>query len=177
MRPFQFTRADDAKAAILAIPSAGTPRSARANISPAAPRLLDLMKLDVMRPSQVVDINALHKASSGQIEFGAKGLRLGALVRMADAADHADVQQAFSGDRAVAAARRQRANPQHGFARRQRAAAHPLHLFPRHLLRQLQQAQPGLRLRRAGGHQPHRTRCSAPAISASPPIRAISPRR
>ncbi len=88
MRPFQFTRADDAKAAILAHQADGAYLA-------GGTTLLDLMKLDVMRPSQVVDINALHKASSGQIELGAKGLRLGAMVRMADAADHGDVQKQF----------------------------------------------------------------------------------
>ena len=37
----------------------------------------------------------------------------------------------LSGDRREPAARRQRAAAQHGDARRQRPAAHPLHLFPR----------------------------------------------
>jgi xanthine dehydrogenase YagS FAD-binding subunit len=88
MRPFQFTRADDAKAAVLA-------HQADAAYLAGGTTLLDLMKLDVMRPSRVVDINALHRVRSGQIEFDAKGLRLGALVRMADAADHDDVQKQF----------------------------------------------------------------------------------
>jgi xanthine dehydrogenase YagS FAD-binding subunit len=48
---------------------------------------MDLMKLDVMRPQQVVDINDLDRAH-GAIEFGPQGVRLGALVRMADAAAH-----------------------------------------------------------------------------------------
>ena len=88
MRPFQFTRADDAKGAVLA-------HQADAAYLAGGTTLLDLMKLDVMRPSRVVDINALHRVRSGQIEFDAKGLRLGALVRMADAADHDDVQKQF----------------------------------------------------------------------------------
>jgi xanthine dehydrogenase YagS FAD-binding subunit len=88
MRPFQFTRADDAKTAVLAHQADGAYLA-------GGTTLLDLMKLDVMRPPRLVDINALHKAGSGQIEFGAKGLRLGAMVRMADAADHDDVQKQF----------------------------------------------------------------------------------
>jgi len=88
MRPFQFTRAGDAKVAILA-------HQDNASYLAGGTTLLDLMKLDVMRPSQVVDINALQKAKLGQIEFGDKGLRLGALVRMADAADHDDLQKQF----------------------------------------------------------------------------------
>jgi xanthine dehydrogenase YagS FAD-binding subunit len=88
MRPFQFSRADEAKTAILA-------HQADAAYLAGGTTLLDLMKLDVMRPSQVVDINGLQKTKLGQIELGAKGLRLGAMVRMADAADHDDVQKQF----------------------------------------------------------------------------------
>jgi xanthine dehydrogenase YagS FAD-binding subunit len=50
--------------------------------------LLDLMKLDVMRPQTVVDINAIETTALGKIEASRNGLRLGALVRMADAAEH-----------------------------------------------------------------------------------------
>ena len=52
--------------------------------------LLDLMKLDVMRPSQVVNIGGLRDRY-GQISVDGGVLRLGGLVRMAEAADHADV--------------------------------------------------------------------------------------
>jgi xanthine dehydrogenase YagS FAD-binding subunit len=88
MRPFQFSRADEAKTAVLA-------HQADAAYLAGGTTLLDLMKLDVMRPSQLVDINALQKTQLGQIESGAKGLRLGAMVRMADAAGHDDVQKQF----------------------------------------------------------------------------------
>jgi xanthine dehydrogenase YagS FAD-binding subunit len=88
MRPFQFSRADEAKTAVLA-------HQADAVYLAGGTTLLDLMKLDVMRPSQLVDINALQKTQLGQIESGAKGLRLGAMVRMADAAGHDDVQKQF----------------------------------------------------------------------------------
>src|SRR5258705_11347826 len=50
--------------------------------------LLDLMKLDVMRPQTVVDINTIETTALGKIEATRNGLRLGALVRMADAAQH-----------------------------------------------------------------------------------------
>jgi len=56
--------------------------------------LFDLMKLDVIRPRTVVDINPLEGAY-GRIELGRNGLRLGALVRMADAADHPDIQDQY----------------------------------------------------------------------------------
>src|SRR5262249_4575979 len=57
--------------------------------------LLDLMKLDVMRPDTVIDINPLAAAGYGRIELNQHGLRLGALVRMADAADHPGIKSTY----------------------------------------------------------------------------------
>jgi xanthine dehydrogenase YagS FAD-binding subunit len=53
------------------------------------------MKLDVMRPNTVTDVNALARTPAGKIEFRDDGLRLGALVRMAEAADHEAVKANF----------------------------------------------------------------------------------
>ena len=53
------------------------------------------MKLDVMRPDVVIDINRLGDSGLGKIERNSDGLRLGALVRMADAAAHPDVRRDF----------------------------------------------------------------------------------
>jgi xanthine dehydrogenase YagS FAD-binding subunit len=99
MRPFQFIRADDARAAILAHQAERglnedaihTPGQYLAG----GTTLLDLMKLDVMRPARLIDINALQDSRLSQIEFNARDLRLGALVRMSDAADHPDVLKQF----------------------------------------------------------------------------------
>src|ERR1700733_3064195 len=57
--------------------------------------LVDLMKLDVMRPSVLIDINPLQRSHLGRIELGPSGLRLGALVRMAEASDHPGVRHQF----------------------------------------------------------------------------------
>src|SRR5690242_14348900 len=57
--------------------------------------LIDLMKLDVMRPKSVTDINALENTPSGEIGFGPRGLHLGALVRMSKAADHTDIRENY----------------------------------------------------------------------------------
>ncbi len=66
-----------------------------------------------------------------------------------------DIYAAISGHRAIAEARRQSAAAQHGEPRRQRAATHALHLFPRHRpTPSLQQTQAGLRLRRHRRLQP-----------------------
>jgi xanthine dehydrogenase YagS FAD-binding subunit len=57
--------------------------------------LLDLMKLDVMQPEIVVDINPLADSGYGRIELNQHGLRLGALVRMAEAADHSGIKSDY----------------------------------------------------------------------------------
>jgi xanthine dehydrogenase YagS FAD-binding subunit len=49
--------------------------------------LIDLMKIDVLRPQRLIDISELA-AQYGSIEADADGLRLGALARMSQAADH-----------------------------------------------------------------------------------------
>ncbi len=95
MRPFQFTRVDDPAAAILAHGAERGPADADATIQYLAggTTLLDLMKLDVMRPSHLVDLNGMQ--SLAQIDAGSEGLRLGAMARMADAADDTEIQQHF----------------------------------------------------------------------------------
>jgi xanthine dehydrogenase YagS FAD-binding subunit len=57
--------------------------------------LLDLMKLDVMQPSRVIDINPLDRTAAGRIDVSDKGVRLGALVRMAEAADHPFIRKQY----------------------------------------------------------------------------------
>ena len=56
--------------------------------------LLDLMKLDVMRPERLVNINGL-RGRYGAVEADAAGLKLGALVRMSEAADHPVVRRDY----------------------------------------------------------------------------------
>jgi xanthine dehydrogenase YagS FAD-binding subunit len=99
MRPFQFSRAPDIKAAIGAYGSDTRRNEGAATDSPAqylagGTTLIDLMKLDVMRPEQVIDINGLQQ-SNGGIAFGPQGLRLGAMARMSQTADHPEVQKNF----------------------------------------------------------------------------------
>src|SRR5919108_6004810 len=57
--------------------------------------LIDLMKLNVMRPARVVDINPLDASELGRIDVSEQSLRLGALVRMAEAADHPLINRSF----------------------------------------------------------------------------------
>jgi xanthine dehydrogenase YagS FAD-binding subunit len=97
MRPFSYTRAADAGEALDAILArrAAAPMDARPQYLAGGTTLVDLMKLDVMRPQRVVDINALAQGAAGRIEASAQGLRIGALVRMADAAEHEDIRRDY----------------------------------------------------------------------------------
>jgi len=93
MRPFTYSLAADAPAAVrqATVPADAHVR-APVQLMGGGTTLLDLMKLDVMRPDAVVDITPLATERYGNIEASAKELRLGALVRMSDAAeDHAVV--------------------------------------------------------------------------------------
>lgn len=56
--------------------------------------LIDLMKLDVLKPRSVVDLRALKNEMSG-ISLAPDGLVLGALVSMAAAAAHPDILRAY----------------------------------------------------------------------------------
>jgi xanthine dehydrogenase YagS FAD-binding subunit len=80
MRAFDYVRAPDAAAAVhLAGPAT--------SYLAGGTTLLDLAKLDVMRPEIVIDINDL-KTQFGSIASGSDGVHLGAFVHMADAAEH-----------------------------------------------------------------------------------------
>src|SRR5262245_39275369 len=97
MRPFTFEAVKSADSAIRAAERFSTEllEPSPVHYLAGGTTLIDLSKLDVMRPMHVVDINALHGTDLGRIEVSARGLRLGALVRMAEAADHAEVNRNF----------------------------------------------------------------------------------
>lgn len=88
MRPFTYALAADAPAAVRAatVPADAHVRASTQLVG-GGTTLLDLMKLDVMRPDALVDITPLGTGRSGNIEASPRGLRLGALVRMSDAAE------------------------------------------------------------------------------------------
>jgi xanthine dehydrogenase YagS FAD-binding subunit len=91
MRPFVYERVSDPAAAAQSAAAQTAPVSYLAG----GTTLVDLMKLDVMQPQRLIDINALHDSGYGRLELGRHGLRLGALVRMADAADHAGIRRQY----------------------------------------------------------------------------------
>lgn len=81
MRSFRYERITDAAGAI------GAAAGGSAAFLAGGTTLLDLMKLGVERPAAVIDINDLA-GRDGQIEVTRQGLRLGALTRMSEAAEH-----------------------------------------------------------------------------------------
>jgi xanthine dehydrogenase YagS FAD-binding subunit len=85
MRAFDYARAANANDAV---------HSAPASFLAGGTTLIDLMKLDVMNPAQVLDINGL-RPQFGQIEANEDGLHLGALVHMAEAADHLAIRSDY----------------------------------------------------------------------------------
>jgi xanthine dehydrogenase YagS FAD-binding subunit len=81
MRTFDYRRGSDLAGAL------HMAQAHNADYLAGGTTLIDLMKLDVMRPTTIVDINGLE-VDHGQIELDAQALSLGALVRMAQVADH-----------------------------------------------------------------------------------------
>ncbi|HEY2033909.1 MAG TPA: xanthine dehydrogenase family protein subunit M [Rhizomicrobium sp.] len=88
MRQFEYVRATDAASAVQAH------RAANAAFLAGGTTLLDLMKLDVMRPQEVVDVNDLA-TPFGDVHANAEGLHLGAFAHMADVADNPDVKRDY----------------------------------------------------------------------------------
>jgi xanthine dehydrogenase YagS FAD-binding subunit len=97
MLPFTLEAADDASEALgfgthdnVADAHIGAP----AQYLAGGTQLLDLMKLGVMRPERLIDINRLAR-DHGAIETHPTGLKLGALVRMAEAAEHPVIRRDY----------------------------------------------------------------------------------
>ena len=96
MRPFRYQRAADVPSAVQALAAAAAANNPLTKAQPLAggTTLVDLMKLDVMRPDTVVDINPLAGAWSA-VALEGEGLRLGALARMSDVAANPEIQQNY----------------------------------------------------------------------------------
>jgi xanthine dehydrogenase YagS FAD-binding subunit len=95
MRPFLYQRPASIAEAVQAAASRSVrdvpPTLAMAQYLAGGTTLLDLMKLDVMRPEVVVDLGALGSAGS-RIERRADAVYLGAFVTMAAAAENPEIQ-------------------------------------------------------------------------------------
>src|SRR5580700_7388571 len=86
MRAFSYRRAISASDALAA---AG---AASAYVA-GGTTLIDLVKLDVLRPAELVDLNRTGMAEIGSAEGG--GLKIGALVRNSDLARNASVRSVY----------------------------------------------------------------------------------
>src|SRR3954464_8982064 len=89
MNPFIYSRAIDAAAAVNAI--AAKPRT---KFLGGGTNLIDLMKMGVETPAQLVDINRLPMAQIEELPEG-KGVRIGALARNSDVAEHALIKERY----------------------------------------------------------------------------------
>ncbi len=87
MYPFSFVETDSAEAALNAMAE-----EPRAVFFAGGTTLIDLMKLDVMTPSELVDINRLPFSS---IEADRSGVTIGANVRNSDLAHHRAIRERF----------------------------------------------------------------------------------
>jgi len=97
MRPFSYHRASDLADAIGAAgkgPSGVPPTLARVQFLAGGTTILDLMKLDVMRPEVLVDIKDVAPASR-RIEHRGDSIYLGGFATMAEAADHPEIKRNY----------------------------------------------------------------------------------
>lgn len=95
MRPFTYERAADlAQASRLGVGTGQGQTDAPVQFLAGGTTLVDLMKLDVLRPERVVDITPL-RGSHAIIEAGPNGLRLGAFAKMSAVAAHSAVLASY----------------------------------------------------------------------------------
>ncbi len=95
MERFAFERAQTPEEVItLLAQSAAAPNGPQTAVLAGGTTLIDLMKLNVMQPDRVVDINLLANEWSG-IDLQAGELRLGSLVRMSDVLRQEEVVAEF----------------------------------------------------------------------------------
>jgi len=100
MKPFAYMAAADVQSAVNA---AASMNAANAIAVPMAPvqflgggtTLIDLMKLEVMRPTHLVDISRLKDPGLRTVQSNAEGLRIGALATMRQVADDATVRRDY----------------------------------------------------------------------------------
>ena len=82
MNPFTYSRANDAQTAV-----SGVAANPKAKFLGGGTNLVDLMKMGVEQPEQLVDINRLDLARVEELPDNG-GVRIGALVRNSDLAEH-----------------------------------------------------------------------------------------
>jgi xanthine dehydrogenase YagS FAD-binding subunit len=95
MRPFSYDTAGNLEQAVRLGALTGQGQAdANTQFLAGGTTLVDLMRLDVLRPHRVVNIGGLHP-SMGKIQVSADGLTLGALCKMSAVADHPEVVKLY----------------------------------------------------------------------------------
>src|SRR3954451_10931897 len=89
MNPFFYSRANDAAGAGRAVAA-----QHRTEFLRRGTKLIDLMKMGVETPAQLVDINRLPMAQIEELPDG-KGVRIGALARNSDLAEHPLIKERY----------------------------------------------------------------------------------
>ncbi|MDB5122706.1 MAG: FAD-binding molybdopterin dehydrogenase [Mucilaginibacter sp.] len=87
MEPFKFIRANDPRGAISSMAGSG------AKIIAGGTNLVDLMKLNIEKPTQLIDINGLKMQTIETLPNGT--VRIGALVKNSDLAYHPSIMKNF----------------------------------------------------------------------------------
>jgi xanthine dehydrogenase YagS FAD-binding subunit len=87
MRPFKYTRANDAANAVSTVSA-----NAESKFLAGGTNILDLMKEDVERPTELVDVTKLNLA---QIKTSNGGVSIGALAKNTDTANHPLIRQNY----------------------------------------------------------------------------------
>ncbi|TPM95861.1 xanthine dehydrogenase family protein subunit M [Mesorhizobium sp. B2-1-5] len=98
MHPFVYERPASLSAAVVVASRSATrhpPTQAPAQFIAGGTNLADYMKLGVARPERLLDLNGLSEPALRRIETDGEGLRLGALVRMGDAAENAEIKRRY----------------------------------------------------------------------------------
>jgi xanthine dehydrogenase YagS FAD-binding subunit len=95
MRPFDYMRASDLGQAVRGGGETGQGQTdAPVQFLAGGTTVIDLMKLDVLRPRRLVDITPLTRQYAF-VQAEGSGLRLGALTRMAAAAEHPAIENDY----------------------------------------------------------------------------------
>jgi xanthine dehydrogenase YagS FAD-binding subunit len=96
MRPFTYKAAQNpADAVSLGAVPGDAHVAAPTQYLAGGTTLIDLMKIDVMRPETLVDIKSIEDPAMRRIEADGHGLRIGALVSMAQAAGHDAIKRDY----------------------------------------------------------------------------------
>lgn len=97
MQPFTYAQPDriEEATALASANQADSPPMAATQFIAGGTNMADYMRLNINRPERLIDVNKLDDPRLRRIEHSAEGLYLGALVRMAEAAEHDELKARY----------------------------------------------------------------------------------